>query len=81
MRRFSRSQKCCSSLTKCIMLLRFCKQPHVNSKKKPPEGGLYCISGELFLLIELRVARLELVNTTGCIHQLHLTGEERMRCV
>jgi len=41
MRRVSRSQKCYLQYTLNRPVLRFCKQYAVNSKKKPPEGGLH----------------------------------------
>lgn len=50
-------------------------------KKPSMEGFFMYMKKRLFLLIEFRVARLEFVDTTGSIHELHLTSEERMGCV
>jgi hypothetical protein len=47
MRRVSRSQKCYLRYTLNRPVSRFCKQRAVNSKKKPPEGGLYYLKKKI----------------------------------
>jgi hypothetical protein len=47
MRRVSRSQKCCLHVVLNRRESRFCKQRAVNSKKKPPEGGLYYLKKKI----------------------------------
>jgi hypothetical protein len=47
MRKVSRSQKCYLRYTLNRPASRFCKQRDVNSKKKPPEGGLFYLKKKI----------------------------------